>query len=220
MAEEKKMLNLTKRDKSQSAAKLRRDNKVPGVIYGGRLDKSYPIYIDESELNDILKKNTKASIISASLEGDPGSVIVKEVVRNNLTQRIEHIDLQAIKRDEVLTMEIPLTFLGEEQVTYKGLLPNINLNTLQVKGPADKVPESLEVEIGDLDLDAKLLAKELKLPEAVELVTDPEELVVSISQSKMAQDLETIEEEAEAQQAADEVPEVKEEKAEAEKEEA
>lgn len=218
---EKKYLEIQERDTNVKAKALRNEMKVPGVIYGGTIEGGQPIYIDESVLNEFLKKNTKSSVIPAKYKGTTGSVIVKEVIRDNMTLRVNHIDLQAISRNEVLTFDIPVTFLGEENILHKKLLLNINLNTISVKGPANKVPETIEVEVGDLNMDDKLFTKDIKLPESVELLSDPDELLVSISQSKMEQDLETIEEEAqEAMDAQAPETEDKEENKEADSEEA
>lgn len=198
MSTEVKALDIQSRDSKLNAKALRKEMKIPGVIYGGKIDGGQPIWIEEGHLNDILKKNTKSSVIPAKLDGKRSSVIVKEVTRDNLTGRVQHIDLQAIAKDEVLTFDIPLTFLGEESILHKKLLLNSNINTLSVKGPANEVPETLEIEVGELGIDDKLFAKDIKLPESVELLTDPEELVVSVSHSKMEQELESIEEDAES----------------------
>lgn len=187
---------------------LRKQDKVPGVIYGGMLESALPVEIERSVLTTLLKNNTKSSVIEVEYKGRIGSVIVREVQRDGATGAILHVDLQAIRKDDVLTLEVPITYTGEEEVSSRRLIVNMNLTHLQIKGPADKIPEHITVDLTGKTPEDKIAVSDIELPDGVELVTDHDELLATIAESKVAQEVEAeIAAETEAAEtAADEVP--------------
>lgn len=195
MTSEKTFYKIEKRQDQKPSA-LRRSEFIPGVIYGGRLESGQPIQISRQVAADLLKNNTKSSVIEVDLDGDKGSVIVREVQRHGSTGDILHIDLQAIRKDEVLTLEVPLVILGEEELAHRRLIVNQNLSQIQIKGPADRIPEAITLDLTGRMPDEKPLAGDIELAEGVELVTPADELLVTISESRMSQDLEQLEEAA------------------------
>lgn len=215
MANEKSVYKIKARSEGMNINALRKSGLVPGVIYGGRIEGGQPIEIEHSELVSMFKSNTKSSVIDVDFDGDRGAVIVREVQREPATGRIIHVDLQAIRKDEVLALDVAVYYLGEEELASRRLILNTNLNTVHVKGPADKLPDSFTVDLTGKTPEDHVKVSSLELPEGVEMVTDPDELLVTISESKMSQDLEAIEE-AEEEMAADEVPVVDETKEETE----
>lgn len=202
---EKKYYAVTARAADKKAATVRNEGKIPGVIYGGRLEGGQPIEIDKAVLMDMFRHNTKSSIIDVDYDGNKGSVIVREVQRHPSNGQIIHVDLQAIRKDEVLTMSIPITYLGEDEVASRRLIVNTNINELHVKGPAEKMPAHLEVDLTGKGHEDKLVAGSIELPDGIEMLTDPDELLVMISESKLEAELEQLDEEAEA--AAEEIKE-------------
>ncbi len=205
MAPDKKVYPIQARNMDIKVSQVRREGYVPGVIYGGRLDGAHPFKIQRSVLTDMFRHNTKSSVISVDLDGNQGAVIVKEIQNDPVTAEILHVDLQAIRRDEVLTMGIPITYLGEEEVTSRRLVLNINLTELMVKGPADKLPEGIEVDLTGKGVEDRFEAGGIELPEGVELIVDPDELLITIAESKVEQEVE--EEELEAAEGAEETAE-------------
>lgn len=202
----KEFYKINARTPGITLASLRSSGKVPGVIYGGRIDGGQPFEMDLSELNNMFKHNTKSSVIDVDFDGNRGSVIVREVQRDGATGRIIHVDLQAIRKDEVLTLDVPVVYHGEDELTSRRLILNLNLSKIQVKGPADRIPEHFIVDLTGKTPEDHLAAGSLELPEGVELVTPTDEMLVTISESKMSQDLEDIEEAAAESKETAEVP--------------
>lgn len=198
MAKENKYYKVEKRDPSIKAAVIRREGKTPGVIYGGSIEEGQPIMIENSELLEMFRNNTKSSVIDIELDGDKGQVIIREIQKSPVGNEPIHVDLQAIRRNEVLTMQIPIVLLGEEEVKYRELLVNPNLTTIDVSGPANKMPESIELDLTGKTPEDKFLVGDLELPEGIELKSDPEAEIVSISESKMEAEVAADEEAAEA----------------------
>lgn len=169
---------------------LRKQDKVPGVIYGGMLESALPIEIERSVLTNLLKNNTKSSVIEVEYKGRMGSVIVREVQRDGATGAILHVDLQAIRKDDILTLDVPITYTGEEEISSRRLIVNVNLSHLQIKGPADRIPEHIAVDLTGKTPEDKIAVSSVVLPEGVELVTDADELLATVAESKVAQDVE------------------------------
>ena len=192
---EKKYYAVKARAAGKKPATVRNEGNIPGVIYGGRLECGQPIEIEKSVLMDMFRNNTKSSVIDVDFDGDKGAVIVKEVQRHPSNGQIIHVDLQAIRKDEILTLPIPITYLGEEEVANRRLIVNTNISELLVKGPADKVPTSVEVDLTGKTHEDRILASSITLPDGVELVTDPHELLVTIAESKVESELEQLDDE-------------------------
>ena len=128
-------------------------------------------------------------------DGDMGSVIVREVQREPVTGEIIHLDLQAIRRDEVLTLDVSLIIHGEDELASRRLIVNQNMDMILVKGPANKIPDSITIDLTGKEPDFRLNVGDLELEEGLELITDPDENLIIISESTTSQDLVDDEEE-------------------------
>lgn len=195
--EKNQVLEIKKRDEKRSRAVLQEMKIVPGVIYGNGME-TMPVEVEEGALADMLKKNAKTAVIPVKLDGKNINIIVKEIQRDGINPRIQHIDFQAVKKNEILEMKLPVVVEGEESVLHKRLLLNTALTEVIVKGPADLIPDNVTVDVTKLNLDDKITVGDLKLPDKIEMVTDKEELVLSINESKTAQEVELADETTES----------------------
>lgn len=195
--EKNQVLEIKKRHEKRSRAVLQEMKIVPGVIYGNGME-TMPVEVEEGALADMLKKNAKTAVIPVKLDGKNINIIVKEIQRDGINPRIQHIDFQAVKKNEILEMKLPVVVEGEESVLHKRLLLNTALTEVIVKGPADLIPDNVTVDVTELNLDDKITVGDLKLPDKIEMVTDKEELVLSINESKTAQEVELADETTES----------------------
>lgn len=169
------------------AKKLRREGIIPGVVYGREFKESVPLEMTLTEANKLLKENTKTSIIRLDGLGKPVNVIVKEVQRNGATFLPEHIDFQAISLREVISVTVPVTVLGEESLTHRRLLFQPNLQELVLKGPAEDLPEKLEIDVSELNFEDKVHLSALTLPEGIEVEAEEDELLGVVLSAQMAE---------------------------------
>lgn len=188
------LLELRKRVEKRSRAALKEANLVPGVIYGNGVEDSVAVEMNASDLNDVLKKNAKTAVIPVNFDGNKISIIVKEIQKDALSPRITHIDFQSVKKDEILEMNLPILVEGEEDVAHRKLLLNTVLTEVLVKGPADLIPDNVKVNVEGLKIDDKITVADLKLPEKIEMITDKDEIVLTITVSKTSQEVEESEE--------------------------
>lgn len=191
-----------------NAKQLRREGFVPCVVYGGEYLDSLPVEMTFQEVNKLLKENTQSSIIKLDGTGKPINVIVKEVQLDNLTHFPIHVDFQSISLRQIITVTMPIYVVGEEKLHYKDLIYQPSLTEIDLTGPAEDMPESIEVDVSELDFEDKVILSDIKVPEGIELEEFTDDMV-GIILSSLATEEE--EEETETDEEAAEVPLVDEE---------
>lgn len=159
-----------------AARRIRREDKVPGVLYGHGTD---PVHITLPGHDLLLALRTSNVLISLDIEGKSELAIPKAVQRDALRQGIlKHVDLLLVKRGEKVNVEIPVVAEGE-------LAPGANLlehvlNALPVEAEATHIPESLSVSIAGLEAGASVLAKDIALPSGVSLAVEDDTVVLQV----------------------------------------
>ncbi|WJV48219.1 50S ribosomal protein L25/general stress protein Ctc [Streptomyces flavofungini] len=159
-----------------AARRIRREDKVPGVLYGHGTD---PVHITLPGHDLLLALRTSNVLISLDIEGKTELAIPKAVQRDVLRQGIlKHVDLLLVKRGEKVNVEIPVVAEGD-------LAPGANLlehvlNALPVEAEATHIPESLSVSIAGLEAGASVLAKDITLPSGVSLAVEDDTVVLQI----------------------------------------
>ena len=199
---------VTERREGIKANRLRREGFIPAVIYGREHRNSVPIELTVQEATKLLKENTRSSIIKLGGLDKTISVIVKEIQTNGATFAPEHIDFQSISLREIITVSIPLHILGEEELQYKHLLFQPNLQEIELKGPAEDIPEKLEVDVSKLELQDKVLLNVINVPEGIEVLGEDDDLIGIVLSAEVAQEEEP---EVETEEESAEVPLVDEE---------
>ncbi len=186
--------------KSRSLRKL---GALPAVLYGYQ-SKATPIALDAREFQTIYMRAGKTHLVVLALEGGRAvKVLVREVQTHPRRLGPIHVDLYRVNLRDKLHAEVPVVVTGEAPAVKRGdgdLL--IALHVVRVECLPSDIPESIEVDVSALEeLDAAIRVSELKLPEGVTLLTDPEELVVKVAAKKAAMEV-AAEEAAEAEAAA------------------
>lgn len=155
-----------------ASRRLRRGEKVPGVIYGGAKE-AISLTFEHNKLAKLLANEAFYShILTLKTNSETERVILKDVQRHPYKPRILHIDFQRIRADEKLHMHIPLHFIGGEKapgVKEGGLVSHIETD-VEVSCLPDNLPEYLEIDIAELQLNQILHLSDIKLPEGVEAV--------------------------------------------------
>ncbi|MYT72645.1 MULTISPECIES: 50S ribosomal protein L25/general stress protein Ctc [unclassified Streptomyces] len=177
-----------------AARRIRRENKVPGVVYGHGGD---PIHITLPGHELLLALRTPNVLLSLDIDGKNELAIPKAVQRDPLKGFLEHVDLLLVKRGEKVTVELPIVVEGE-------LAPGANLlehvlNTLAVETEATHIPESVTISVAGLDAGDSVIAKDVELPKGTTLAVDEDAVVLQVL---TAQAEEPAEDAAEGEEAA------------------
>lgn len=182
-----------------ASRRLRRQEKVPGVVYGGGKE-AVSLTFEHKNIAKALKNEAFYShIITLKADSAAERVILKDVQRHPFKALIKHIDFQRIRADEKIHMHVPLHFIGAENapgVKEGGVVSHI-VSDLEISCLPDNLPEYLELDISGMELNKILHISDIKLPKGVESVAlahDNDKPVVSIHMPRI--EAEPVEEEA------------------------
>ncbi|GAA3405217.1 MULTISPECIES: 50S ribosomal protein L25/general stress protein Ctc [Pseudarthrobacter] len=159
------------------ARRARMANLIPAVIYGHGAD---PIHITLPAKATTLAVRTANALLSLDINGEGHLALVKDVQRDPIKQIIEHIDLLTVRQGEKVTVDVAVHVSGE---TAPGTVHNLELTVVSLEAEATHLPESVEVSIEGRAAGEHIHASDLVLPKGSVLLTDPEALVVNISEA-------------------------------------
>jgi large subunit ribosomal protein L25 len=174
--------------------KVKNDGMVPGVIYGSNLE-PINLQINGRELLSLLSHASGENIL-VELEIQDGSekqnalAMIQEIQHHPLQRQILHVDFHAVSANETVSAEIPIETTGEA-VGVKvqgGLLEHI-LRYLEVECLPGDLPQIIEVDVTNLEVGQSLHVRELNLPPGVEAMTDPEQTVVAVVESRVEEEV-------------------------------
>ncbi|MEM1045821.1 MAG: 50S ribosomal protein L25/general stress protein Ctc [Pseudomonadota bacterium] len=153
-----------------SARALRREGKVPAVIYG---DKKPPLPIAIPYKEAFMRLHAGGfltSIMTLDVDGEKHRVIPKDYQLDPVRDFLEHVDFLRVSRNTTVTVDIPVNFLNED--TCPGLKAGGALNivryTVEVVCRADSIPDSIEVDLGEMNIGDSAHISAVTLPEGVE----------------------------------------------------
>lgn len=154
------------------ARRLRRAQRVPGVIYGGGAAPS-AITVDHNDLSKSLEHEAFYShILTIHVGGKAEKAVLKDLQRHPSEPRILHFDLQRVDETHRLHMHVPLHFLNEATapgVKAGGIVNHLATN-VEVTCLAKDLPEYIEIDLGSLQAGESIHLSDIKLPAGVELV--------------------------------------------------
>jgi len=199
MSEEFNLIAEMRDDQGKGASRrLRRQGMVPAVIYGAGRDPRNLMFDHNKVLRQLEDPSFYSSILNIKVGEKSRAAIVKDIQRHPSKKQIIHIDLQRIVEDEQIKMQIPIHYLGEEDavgVKIGGGTVTKIMTELEISCLPKDLPEFLEVDISELELDQMLNVSDISLPEGVEIsdiMKEQDQAIVSIQEIK-----EIIEEEIE-----------------------
>lgn len=162
-----------------AARKIRREHKVPAVLYGHGTEPQHLSLPGHELLLALRTPNVLIRLQGAVTE----LALPKGVQRDPLKGFLEHVDLLLVKRGEKVTVDIPVTVTGE---IADGILDQ-QLVSVSVEAEATHIPTGVEVDIEGLEIGAQVTAGDLKLPKGTTLVADPETLVLHVTAAPTAE---------------------------------
>ena len=204
---EKLNVDIRKEQGTSAARRTRLQNKVPAVVYHSGVEAT-PLSVDKISLNKALR--TGQMIFEVNVEDKDQFVLVKEIQYHPVTDEIIHIDFQKVKEDEKISLEVAVRSSGEAQgVKLGGLLVQM-LNSVTIKCRPAEIPEFLEIDVTDMEMNTNLFVRDITLPTDVEMLTADDIAVVSVQEPKEEKEEEVVEEteseEADETSDADEQP--------------
>jgi large subunit ribosomal protein L25 len=178
---------------STKAHALRTAGKVPGVIYGHGSTEN--IAVERRALEDLLHRGARTGLIELQLDGKRfDTALVREVQIDPVSRRTIHIDLQRVSANEKVHAKLPVVTAGSaDGVRNFGGVMDVVLHEIDVEGPANKLPEHVEIDVTALGIHEHVTAGDVKLPAGFKLLTPPDTIVVTVEASRTARALEEAE---------------------------
>jgi large subunit ribosomal protein L25 len=168
-----------------AATAVRKAGGVPGTLYGhGKAPLS--IEVDARAFDELLHRGGKNQLLEIALDdGAKDTALIRDVQRDPISRRVIHADLQRVSATEEISASLPIVFVGTpEGVRNFGGVMDVIVRTLDVIGPANALPESIEVVVDQLGIHEHLSAGAVTLPEGIALDMDPGTVLVSVEPSR------------------------------------
>lgn len=176
-----------------AARKIRRDHKIPAVLYGHGTE---PVHITLPGHDTMMALKSANALLEIEVDGTSQLALAKDVQRDPIKPVIEHVDLVVVRRGEKVTVDVQIHTEGEAAVDT---VVTVESQTVQLEVAATNIPQNVVVSVEGLPAGTQIHASALELPEGAELGSDPELLVVNITQQITAEALESELAEAEAE---------------------
>ncbi|MDZ7726189.1 MAG: 50S ribosomal protein L25 [Candidatus Campbellbacteria bacterium] len=166
-------------ERGKKLKELRSQGKIPAVFYGPK-DNSEAITLSRSEFDSLLSKEGESSVVTLKGDDIEKDVLIQDIQTHPVTQFVEHVDFYVIDKTKKVEVSVPIEFVGESPAVKSlgGTLIKV-LHELDIKVLPTDIPHEINVDVSELnDFESVIYARDLKLPEEVELMTNPDETVV------------------------------------------
>ncbi len=166
---------------SRPAGRLRREGRLPGVVYGLGTD-AIAVTVSAKQMGGILSSRTGANtLIELQIDGSSHLALARQVQRDAVKGTLTHVDFVRVRADQTIQAEVRLSLLGQpEGVSQGGMLEQL-MHSLTVEGLPGQLPTEIEHDVSPLVLGDKLHVSDVALPAGVVITNDPGELIAMIS---------------------------------------
>ncbi|MDA9656544.1 50S ribosomal protein L25 [Candidatus Marinimicrobia bacterium] len=165
--------------KTKGVKLLRRKGLIPGVLYYSG-EKNVNIEVDKSILFHAMQSGQR--IFEIEQQGKSQFTMIKQVQYHPVTDEIVHLDLMRVRRSEKMTITVPLVLIGDAKGVKEGGILSQSINQLEINCFPTDVPEQIELNVEDLELNSSMNISDIKLKnDDIEIITDGEVNIVNIS---------------------------------------
>jgi large subunit ribosomal protein L25 len=178
-----------------AARRIRRDAKVPAVLYGHGTD---PVHITLPGHTTMLalKHGGANALLTISVDGTDLLALPKQIQRDAIRGFLEHLDLLIVRKGEKVTVEIPVHLVGEAD---PDALVVTETSTISVEAEATHIPEFIEVSIEGAKVGDQILAKDLQVPSGSTVLLDDDHMIINVTHAPTAAEVDEELSEAEAE---------------------
>lgn len=168
---------------SRNTANLRTQGKLPAVVYG---HKQEPVSITLDAHEFLEKLHHGHRIFQVEVNGGKDTMLVKDLQYDYLGKALIHADLMRVNLSERVTVQVMLDIRGTAAGVHQGGMVEEMMNAVEVECEVRNIPETLLVNIKDLEINEVFHAGQIELLEGMTLVTEPDAVVVSCHEPKVA----------------------------------
>jgi large subunit ribosomal protein L25 len=179
---------------SAASRRLRASGRVPAVVYGHG-GEGTAVSVDGRDLRHALSGTSGLNqLLSLTVGSETHLAMARSLQRHPVRHTVVHVDFLIVRRDEIISAEVPIVLIGEAKAVEQeqGLVEHL-LTALTVNATPDRIPPHLEVDISELTIGDGVRVSDLVLPEGVTTDVGPDELVVLASITRAAIEEEAVE---------------------------
>lgn len=172
------------------ARSLRRDGRVPAVIYG-HARAPQALSVDARELGRLLGHvSADTTVIELDIDGATSRTLIRDIQRHPVKRAIIHVDFQELVLGEKVSVNVPIVLVGTSVgVRLNGGILSHIMQELSVLVDPANIPNKIEVDISDLNVGASVHVDELPIPEGVEVLAELRDTVLTVSASKATEEV-------------------------------
>ena len=182
-------LEVSRREQTgkEVAKKLRREGKVPAVVYGGHRD-PVAIAVDRKAVSELIQKSEHGirSVFLLKMSGTDQQrhAMIKDVTIDPVSRKMTHIDFVRVVMDEKVRVTVPVHLNGTALGVKEGGVLDWQVRDVHIECLPTAIPDSIEVDVAPLGGHEYYRVKDLKLPEGVRILDDPERVVVGVTHAR------------------------------------
>ncbi|MFA7244079.1 MAG: 50S ribosomal protein L25 [Patescibacteria group bacterium] len=182
--------------REENAKKIRNAGKIPAIIYGKGFD-PINISVDETAFNRLFRDAGSSNLVDLGVGDQKIKVLIHEIQTNPVTEKIEHIDFYKVNLKEKIKTEIPLEIIGETDlvINQEGSMI-MNKDAVEVECLPSDLVDHIDVDVSVLtDFEQNIKVGDLRVSDKIEILDDPEEVVVIVQPPRSEEELEALNEE-------------------------
>jgi large subunit ribosomal protein L25 len=170
-----------------ASRRARRDGWVPAVLYGHGADPQH-LELPGRDFAAVLRHSGTNAVLTLDIEGKEQLALTKALDIHPIRRSITHADLLVVRRGEKVTVEVNVEIEGD---AVPGTLVTQETNTILIEADALSIPQSLTVSVEGAEPGTQFTAGQITLPPGVNLIADPDSLVVNVVVAPTEEDLES-----------------------------
>jgi large subunit ribosomal protein L25 len=182
-------LEVTHRERSgkEYAKKLRQNNQIPAVVYGGHKE-PVAITVERKAVSDLIQKSEHGirSIFLLKMAGTDQQrhAMIRDMQMDPISRRMTHIDFVRVVMDEVIRVTVPVLLTGSSLGVKEGGILDWQMRELHVECLPNAIPDKIEVDITELGVHQQVRISDLKLSEGVKINEDPHRVIVGVTTAR------------------------------------
>jgi large subunit ribosomal protein L25 len=169
-----------------ASRRARRNGKVPAVLYGHGTDPQH-LELDAHDFAAVLRHSGTNAVLSLDINGKEQLALTKALEVHPIRRNIQHVDLLVVRRGEKVTVEVNVVVEGE---AAPDTLVTQDTNAIEIEADALSIPQQLTVSVEGAEIGTQFTAGSIPLPSGVNLISDPDMLVVNVVAAPTAEELE------------------------------
>ncbi|MGX6962328.1 50S ribosomal protein L25/general stress protein Ctc [Vagococcus xieshaowenii] len=167
---------------------IRLEGAIPAVVYGKMME-SEAISVDGKDFIKLVRDNGINAVYYLEIDGKKIPTLIRGVQKDTFTQTIYHIEFLAVDMKEAQEVEAEIVLVGTPEGVKKGGVLTQDLFTVRVSAMPDKLPDTIEVDVSNLEIGQSIVLSDLAIKGEFDLLGDLEDQIASVSEARVEEEI-------------------------------